>query len=82
MCIRAGIKNGMVYAILFEGKAIDTGFEIINCGGLWNLEFGKLFHVVIVLGKKLYLNESMLAWHDWKHRVCARKLRNFGWRYG
>ena len=27
MCIRSGIKNGIVSAILYKGKAIDTVFE-------------------------------------------------------
>ena len=52
----------MVSVILFEGsKAIAEA-----CG----IRGGKLFHVVIVLGKKLYLNVglSMFVWYGWKPR--------------
>ena len=39
---------------------------------------GKLFHVVIVLGKELYSEVSMLVWYGWKRRECVREVLNFG----
>ena len=33
---------------------------------------GKLFHVVFVLEKKMYLNVSMLVWYGLKPRGCVR----------
>ena len=36
--------------------------------GACGIRGGKLFHVVIVLTKKLYLNISMLVWYGWKSR--------------
>ena len=39
---------------------------------------GKLFHVVIVLGKKLYLKVSILVWYGWNPRGCVRELLNLG----
>ena len=68
------LRGVRLLMLALKASTVDT------CG----IRGGKLFLVVIVLGKILYLNGSrpMLVWYGWKPGGCVRELLNFSWRYG
>ena len=53
--------------------------NVETCG----IRGGKLFHVVVILRKKLYLNVYLhVGLVRLETKGCVRELLNFGWRYG
>ena len=65
---------GKVWLLMLALKAST----VEACG----IRGGRLFHVKIVLGKKLYLNALILVWYGWKPRGWVRESLSFAWRYG